>query len=353
MTEEITSALAKVPGLNVVSRTSAFQFKGASRDMRAIGRGARHQPFDRGFGAQGRQRAAHHRPAGQGGRRKGDMVGKLRPRIKGVFALQEDIAKAIAGALRVPLGLKAGQILVANRTTDTDSYQDYLRATALVRSRGRGQSEPGGPLSQASQLLEEVVARDPEFAPAWAMMALSYGLSPNYSSALFEGSVDELRRAGGEWRRKAESASERAIRLDPNGAVALAALCHVRRMEGKYAEAIDLCERALQVDPGFSDALQLYSALLAQLGRIDDSIVQRRRLQAIEPFNETYRRNTARDSLAGWQCGRVVGDSQVAAGRAEHASGQGRSPGFSGPISRGSRRIEPCAGHGLAGLASG
>ena len=182
-----------------------------------------------------------------------------------------------------------------------------------------------GHYPKPAQLLEEVVARDPEFAPAWAMMALSYGISPNYSSALFEGSVDGIaaRRRGVATQGRKCLGTRNTARSERRGSTCT--LCHVRRMEGKYAEAIDLCERALQVDPGVSDALQLYSALLAQLGRIDNSIVQRRRLQAIEPFNETYRRNTAENIWLGGFAGQVVGHSQVAAGRAEHACGQGRS----------------------------
>ena len=52
-----------------------------------------------------------------------------------VFVVQEDIAPAIAGALRVPLGLQQGERLVSNRTDDVESYQQYLRARALYRAR--------------------------------------------------------------------------------------------------------------------------------------------------------------------------------------------------------------------------
>src|SRR5947207_13771557 len=55
-----------------------------------------------------------------------------------VFAIQEDIARAIATSLRMPLGLKPGERLVSNRGIDPESYQQYLRAKALVRARGIG-----------------------------------------------------------------------------------------------------------------------------------------------------------------------------------------------------------------------
>jgi TolB-like protein len=136
MTEEITSTLSKIPGLRVVGRTSAFQFKGQNKDLTAIGQ------------------ALHATHIIEGSVRKdGDEVRitaqliksddgthlwteSYNRELKGVFAIQEEIATAIASALRVPLGLKEGQTLVSNRMSDTESYQDYLRARALVRAGG-------------------------------------------------------------------------------------------------------------------------------------------------------------------------------------------------------------------------
>jgi hypothetical protein len=92
--------------------------------------------------------------------------------LRGVFAVQEEIAQSIATALQVPLGLRQGETLVSNRTADTDSYQNYLRAKALVRARGEKA------LTDAATLLEQVVARDPNYAPAWALLATAYLLRP-------------------------------------------------------------------------------------------------------------------------------------------------------------------------------
>jgi len=135
MTEEITSALAKVSGLNVIARTSAFQFKGANQDMRAIGQalGASHliEGSVRRDGNQVRITAqlikandATHL-----------WTENYDRELKNVFTIQEDIATAIAASLRVPLGLKEGQSLVSNRAIDPDLYQAYLRAKARFRGR--------------------------------------------------------------------------------------------------------------------------------------------------------------------------------------------------------------------------
>ena len=125
--------------------------------------------------------------------------------ITDIFTTQEDIAEAIAGALRVPLGLKRGDTLVRNRTKDLESYDQYLRAKALVRERGIQ------PLTDGATLLEQVVARDPDYAPAWALLAQAYDLTPIYHPAWFGGVVEEFRRIVDASLPKAEAAARRAM----------------------------------------------------------------------------------------------------------------------------------------------
>ena len=69
-----------------------------------------------------------------------------------IFAIQEDIAAAIAGALRVPLGLAPGERLVSNRTIDPESYQQFLRARAILRNRGGPGSSVDGEIGTPARL---------------------------------------------------------------------------------------------------------------------------------------------------------------------------------------------------------
>ena len=134
MTEEITAALAKVPDLRVVARTSAFEFKGKNVNIKTMGEqlGATHliEGSVRKDGDQLRITAQLVK-ADDGTHLWTENYDR---QLKGVFVVQEEIAQAIAGALQVPLGLKKGQSLVPNRTDDLDAYQEYLRARALSRA---------------------------------------------------------------------------------------------------------------------------------------------------------------------------------------------------------------------------
>ncbi|MEQ1934831.1 MAG: hypothetical protein ABL962_13310, partial [Fimbriimonadaceae bacterium] len=115
MTEEITSALAKVKDLRVVGRTSAFEFKGQNKDLHAIGIALRASHLLEGSvrkeGNQIRVTAQLIR-SDDGTHIWTDNYDR---ELKSVFAIQDEIAKAIAGALQIPLGLKAGETLVASR----------------------------------------------------------------------------------------------------------------------------------------------------------------------------------------------------------------------------------------------
>jgi TolB-like protein len=231
MTEEITSALARVPDLRVVGRTSAFQFKGRNQDLRAIGQAlsATHliEGSVRKDGNEVRITAQLIR-ADDGTHLWTESYNR---ELTGVFAMQEEIATAIASALRVPLGLNTGQSLVANRTADTESYQDYLRAKALMRVRGP--LEPGGPLTEAAKLLEQVVARDPNYAPAWGLLGQIYALAPNFTVGFVNGLADEFRRIAAETQ-KAEAAAQQAIRLDPGNVDGHTALAYARTWRGDF-----------------------------------------------------------------------------------------------------------------------
>ena len=282
ITEEINAALTKVPDLRVVARTSAFEFKGQNRNIRTVGEslGATHliEGSVRKFGNRVRI-AAQLVQADNGLNVWSESYDR---ELIDIFSIQEDIAKAIAASLRVPLGLQQGDSLVRNRINDLNSYDQYLRARALVRSRG-GQDEPG-PLTEAASLLESVVARDPDYAPAWALLAQAYGYIPTYHRTTRTGVVGERRRIFDTTVPKAEAAAQRAIQLDPNSSEGYMSLGLVQQMRTKLLLAEEFYSKSLALDPSNPDALNQYAYLLAGVGRLREALATREKLQALEPF---------------------------------------------------------------------
>jgi adenylate cyclase len=281
LTDEINAVLAKVPSLRVVGRSSAFQFKGQRTDLRAIGEslGATHL-IDGSL------------------RRAGDRVRVTAQLIRAAdgielwtetynheltdaLGLQEEIAVAIAAELRAPLGLAEGQRLISTRPVNVESYENFLRGRALVRRRA---------LAEAIVALEAAVEGDPEFAPAWAMLAQARRTTIEYSplSRRVDVPIAEAREFIQTTLEQAERAARRAIELDPGHDGGYAALAYIQATRGHYAEADDLFAQALEIDPNNPESLYRHGQHLTLTGRIAEATRAFQRLSALEPLVPIY-----------------------------------------------------------------
>ncbi len=163
--------------------------------------------------------------------------------------------------------MKPGERLVSSRGIDPDSYQQFLRARPLMRARIDG-------VQEAVKILEPVVARNPDYAPALALLSVSHA----YINSLDP--KTEIR----EILPKAEAEARRAIQSDPNLADAYWALARVQRLRGKLVEADDLFLKALALDPSNPDALDLYMLHLSNVGRLKEALALAKQLRRLEPY---------------------------------------------------------------------
>jgi TolB-like protein/cytochrome c-type biogenesis protein CcmH/NrfG len=284
MTDEITTALTKVPNLRVVGRTSAFQFKGQNRDVRAISEALQARYVIDGSVRRIGDRVRVTAQLIQADNGVNLWADNYDRELNDVFAIQEEIALAIAGALRVPLGLQQGERLVSNRTSDLESYQQYLRARTLLRSRL---------LDEAIAVLESAVARDPGYAPAWALLSRAYSLAPFFDPALRRGTPEEARRVVQSSLNSAERAAREAVRLDTRNAAGHAALAYVQARAGNWAVSEATFRQALELDPNEPEVLDTFSQTLVTIGRLKDALSLREKLRALEPFVPLFNTVTA------------------------------------------------------------
>jgi TolB-like protein/DNA-binding SARP family transcriptional activator len=282
MTEEIAAALAKVPRLQLIARSPGLQLKDG-KDVRRVGQtlGVRYVIKGSVRKTQNRVRiTAQLIRTGTGVIVWSDSYDR---EITDVFLVQEDIATAIAKALSMSLGLASGERLVSSRNVDPQSYEQFLRARPLTRARFTG-------VPEAIKILEPLVARNPDYAPAWALLASCYVMVPAFGSPY---EILERRQKIEQYWPKAEAASRRAIQLDPNLADAYSSLANLEMLRGRPLAAEDLISKALALDSHNPDALALHMHILSNVGLKKEALATAQRIRALEPYVPTWNMDAA------------------------------------------------------------
>ncbi|WP_162846030.1 tetratricopeptide repeat protein [Seongchinamella sediminis] len=297
LTEELLNLLAKVPGLHVASRTSAFSFKGKQEDIRDIADKLRVRHVLEGS----------VRKAGDQLRITVQLIKAQdgyhlwsenynRP-MANIFTIQDEIARAVVESLKPQL---LDETPVA-RETSSEAYNLYLQALHCKRQR-----TPDS-LDEAVHYLERAVDIDPDYAPAWALLSSVYALRGGSAQSGWEEGVAASRRAleraleldsnhAVGWISRSQLKSyyewdwpgahrdlERARTLAPNCSDVYVAAARLARSEGRLAESIAFCDRAIALDPLEQDARSDRARALYYLGRLNESEVAFKELMALNP----------------------------------------------------------------------
>ena len=274
MTEEILDALAKVPGLKVAGRTSSFYFKGKNEKLQTIGTalGVAHVLE----GSVRRQGNKVRITAQLIQTRDGFHLWSesYDGELTDVFKLQEQIARAITDSLQVALSGVQRKRLAANSTGNPAAHEQYLRGRYLNGQRGYNN------LRSAEAAFKAALALDPDFAGAWAGLAQTYALLPNYSI------TDAANPAIVDTHQQALDAADHALRLDPTLSAALSARATVRytnQFDWSGAEA-DF-RAAIVANPSDATAHQWYGEMLGAQRRWAESDAQYQRALALDPLS--------------------------------------------------------------------
>jgi TolB-like protein/cytochrome c-type biogenesis protein CcmH/NrfG len=172
-----------------------------------------------------------------------------------VFAIQDEIATEVVGALKISLLGEEAARLTARDTENLDAYTEFLLGIdKLDLSTTRAFEEAEEHFARATEL-------DPEYARAWGMLGLTYLRMLEWGS----GTRDVLLP-------KAQDAASNAMRLDNDLAVAITVLGAVELHQGNKDVAEQLLRRAVQADPNFVEARSYYARALFQTGRDDEAL---------------------------------------------------------------------------------
>ena len=234
ISEEVLNGLARLPELRVAARTSSFSFKNQEIEVPEIARELDVQMVLEGSVRRQADRVrvtAQLIDASNGFQLWSETYDRD---LKDVFAVQEEIAGAVAGALELQLaGPKRSER--APRLTDPNAYDKYLRGRALVNTRNESE------LWQAATLFEEVIAAEPQFAEAYAGLGSGFVVLPFHSTA-----------PRTEVHARARDAAELALALDPGLAEAYAVLGDVAIHALRFDAAEVFLQRAVTVSPSLA-----------------------------------------------------------------------------------------------------
>ncbi|HYM17040.1 MAG TPA: hypothetical protein VEU06_00630, partial [Micropepsaceae bacterium] len=198
LSDELGGVLAKIPELHVSGRASAFRFKAQPQDVHAVADALKVSHAVEGSVVRiGSRIRLSLKLVGTDGAQlwTKDYDGAF----ANIFEMEEDAAKSIAASLHVA---ESREPLIKSRTSDMEAYEAYLRAKPLIRARGQK------PFADAAELLQKAVARDPDFAPASALLAFDYDLAPLYQLSIRNSQVAEAKQFVNSVIPKAESLAQ-------------------------------------------------------------------------------------------------------------------------------------------------
>jgi TolB-like protein len=237
ISEEILNALAKVTDLKVAGRTSSFAFKGKNEDLLAIGKVLRVNHILEGSVRKSGTRiriTAQLIKVDDGFHMWSETYDR---ELDDIFVIQDEISTAILAQLKTQL---LGEQKVATTQTDPRAYELYLLAKQRIYERNQAS------LEMAVKLLDEAIAIDATYAPAFAQLGIAnillseqnYGTLPNIVSG-----------------KNAKKHLATALQLEPQNAEALAGLgLYSRQYELDHQKARDVLQQALAINPNLVNA---------------------------------------------------------------------------------------------------
>lgn len=267
LSDELINLLTKVPGLRVAARTSSFSFKGEQVDIPTIAEKLRvSYVLDGTVKKSGTDLriTAQLIKADDGYHVWSRTYDRT---LDDVFAVQSEIAGSVVDALTNTLLIDH----VSARETDPDVYNFYLRARYFDNLKGKENWE------KAVSYYQEALAIDPDYAPAWAGLSVTYRYQANVRLRDFN-----------EGMALARDAAQTALALDENLAVAWSSLGQIELLHAwDWSAAERATQRALELGPHNAEVLNHAAGLAHALGDVDQAISLLQRSIALDPLSQS------------------------------------------------------------------
>ena len=275
ITESLINSLSRLPNLKVMSRDSAFRYKGKDTDAETVGRELGVRSVLKGRVRQHGGNLAisaelidatdsSHIWGQQYSRKPAD-----------IFVLQEKIAKEITKALRMRLTGQEEKSLARTYTTNPEAYRGYLQGRYWLNKR----TEDG--FNKGIECFQQAIAKDPTYALAYCGLADCYSMHANYGFLPPKIGYSH-----------ANDAALKALELDDTLSEAHVSLGFIKSdYAWDWAGAEKEFQRAITLNPNYATAHQWHGYALWRTGRFEESIAKHRRALELDPLSLPVNRN--------------------------------------------------------------
>lgn len=270
LAEELVSALTKVEGLQVAAWNSAFRFRGAEVNIREAGEKLSVSAVLEGSLRKSGDRLRVNVRLLDVKNGYSLWSGRYDSELEDVFAIQEQMAEAIAGQLTEKLGLKGKQALFQPSTRNVDAYNLYLKGRYFWNRRGPAD------IRKALESFQQAILKEERYAAALAGVADCYVISG------VQGTEDP-----NEVFPLAREAASRALAIEPNMPEAWASLACVEAVyDWKWGSAEECFQKSIDLNPQYGTAHHWYAThLLVPLGRFAEGRAQIEQACANDPLS--------------------------------------------------------------------
>ena len=267
ITEDIITDLSKISSLFVISRNSAFTYKGKAAKAQDVSRetGVRHL-------LEGSVRKSGNRV-----RISAQLIDtttgyhlwaeRYDRELQDIFAVQDEVTQKIVAALQVKLTEGEHQRLQRPHTNNLDAYEHFLRGLECYWQRTKEMT------AQARQLFERAIELDPDFATAHAWLSRTYVVDWVF---LWNEDPQSLERA--------LALAQRAVVLDDSLPVAYQTLAYMFLLTKQFDQAIAAAERAVALDPNNADACSSLGEVLSCTGRAQEAVGLVEKAMRLDPL---------------------------------------------------------------------
>jgi TolB-like protein/DNA-binding winged helix-turn-helix (wHTH) protein len=257
MTDALTTDLAQIGALRVISRTSAMQFKASKETLPQIGRDLEVDAVVEGTVTRGENRVRVTAQLVEASSDRHLWARTYERDLKDVLALQDEIAQDIAGQIRVKLSPEEHSLIIQARAVDPEAYDAYLRGSYWLSQLSLEGWKKG------CDYIQKAIAKDPTYAPAYLGVA-QCGDSPE----------------------EAKKAIAKALVLDPSLAEAHTWLATTKfAIDWDWSGAEAEHKQAIALNPNCAAARSWYSFYLTAMGRLDEAIREIQHARDLDPYS--------------------------------------------------------------------